>query len=328
MNIVAGIDGGATRTRAALAAEDGKVLGIGIAGPSNYDNVGIETARGNIGSAVRQAWDRAGMAPAPVQAIFLGMAGVVSPEDRETITRMVLDLGIAPRQSCSVDHDIRTALAGGLAGREGLALIAGTGSSCYGRRHDGRNHRVGWGYLLDDLGSSYNLGHRALIAAVWEADRRGPATALSARVQQALGYGHIDEIMRLLYHHDVGVKEIAALAPLVLKTAEAGDAVAQGIITTAASDLAYSAYTVARVLDFAGHPFEMAVVGGLAESGAYYRAHLERAIHLRMPECSIRKPELPPVLGAVVLALESDGAEITPRLIARLKESFPNAVGS
>jgi N-acetylglucosamine kinase-like BadF-type ATPase len=304
------------------------VLGLGIAGPSNYDNVGIETARANIGAAVKQAWERAGKIPSPVDSIFLGMAGVVSPDDRETITRMILDLGIATRQSCAVDHDIRTALAGGLAGREGLALIAGTGSSCYGRRHDGRNHRVGWGYLLDDLGSSYNLGHQALVAAVWEADRRGPATALSANLQQALGYSHIDEIMRLLYHQDVGVTEIAALAPMVLRTAEQGDEAAQRIVSTAARDLAYSAYTVARVLDFVGQPFEIAVVGGLAESGAYYRTLLDKAILERMPECNIRKPELPPVLGAAVLALESAGIDVTGGVVSRLKDADLHAIGS
>jgi len=326
--IAAGIDGGATRTRAALTTEEGAVLGIGIAGPSNYDNVGIETARANIGAALDQARERAGTTFSSVDSIFLGMAGVVSPDDRETITRMILDLGVATRESCAVDHDIRTALAGGLAGREGLALIAGTGSSCYGRRLDGRHHRVGWGYLLDDLGSSYNLGHRAMVAAVWEADRRGPMTALSARIQQAFGYAHIDEIMRHVYHQDVGVMEIAALAPVVLETAQSGDEVAQGIVSTAARDLAYSAYTVARVLEFTGQPFEMAIVGGLAESGAYYRTLLDGAIHQRMPDCVIRKPELPPVLGAAILALEHAGITLTPRLITNLKETHLNAAGS
>jgi glucosamine kinase len=326
--IAAGIDGGATRTRAALTTEEGTVLGIGIAGPSNYDNVGIETARANIGAALDQARERAGTTFSSVDSIFLGMAGVVSPDDRETITRMILDLGLATRESCAVDHDIRTALAGGLAGREGLALIAGTGSSCYGRRLDGRHHRVGWGYLLDDLGSSYNLGHRAMVAAVWEADRRGPPTALSARIQQAFGYAHIDEIMRHVYHQDVGVMEIAALAPVVLETAQSGDEVAQGIVSTAARDLAFSAYTVARVLEFTGHPFEMAIVGGLAESGAYYRTLLDGAIHQRMPDCVIRKPELPPVLGAAILALEHAGITLTPRLISNLKETHLNAAGN
>jgi N-acetylglucosamine kinase-like BadF-type ATPase len=42
--------------------------------------------------------------------------------------RAALQLGDA----IHVDHDIRIALAGGLSGRPGIALIAGTGSSCFG----------------------------------------------------------------------------------------------------------------------------------------------------------------------------------------------------
>lgn len=323
-----GIDGGATRTRAALSTLDGTVVGFEVAGPSNYDNVGIEAARGNIGNAVQGAFRKAGLSPTSLDGIFLGMAGVASPTDRATILQMIVDLQLAAADKVYVDHDIRTALAGGLAGREGLALIAGTGSSVYGRRKDGRHHRVGWGYLLDDLGSSYMLGLQAMIAAVWEADGRGPATLLSRRVQHALGYSHIDEIMRLVYHENVGVTETAALAPLVLETAEAGDEIANRIVTRAAEDLAYSAYTVARVLGFLGKAFEMTMVGGLVESGKLYRRMLVEAIHQRMPECQIRAPELPPVLGAVLLSLESTGHAITPAIISKLKGCDLSALGS
>lgn len=323
--IVAGIDGGATRTRAAIATEKGTFLGIGVAGPSNYDNVGIDAAQANIAAAVAQAWAYSGQSAAPFDAIFLGMAGVVSDADYNTITTMVLNLHLAEAGKIFVDHDIRTALAGGLAGREGLALIAGTGSSCYGRRKDGRHHRVGWGYLLDDLGSSYSLGLQAMIAAVWEADGRGPATALSQVVQDALGYQHIDEIMRLVYHEGIGVREIASLAPIVLRTAEEGDPEALRIVSRAADDLSYSAYTVARVLGFTGAPFDMAIVGGLAESGKSYRTLLEKAITTRMPECRTCAPELPPVFGAVLLALEGAGVPLTPHIIQELKRSHTNA---
>jgi len=41
MRVVAGVDGGGTRTRAALVDESGRVLGLGEAGPSNYGDVGL-----------------------------------------------------------------------------------------------------------------------------------------------------------------------------------------------------------------------------------------------------------------------------------------------
>jgi N-acetylglucosamine kinase-like BadF-type ATPase len=324
--LVAGIDGGATRTRAAIASPTGSILGFGIAGPSNYDNVGVDTARANIGAALDRAWQRAGRGRIPLDGLFLGMAGVVSPGDRETIVRMALDLGSAPRNVIGVDHDIRTALAGGLGGRAGLALIAGTGSSCYGRRDDGRHHRVGWGYLLDDVGSGYWLGLQAMIAVIHEADGRGPRTRLSATLQSALGYDHVDGIMRVLYHDGLGVAGVAALAPHVLTDASSGDRVAQSILERGAAELARSVDAVARTLAFAGSPFPLTLVGGLLESSPGYRALVTSAISARLPECRPQSPELPPVLGAVLLAFREAGVTPTAETVAALHETDLHAL--
>jgi glucosamine kinase len=214
MRLVIGIDGGGTNTRAALAAETGEVLGIGLAGPSNYDDVGVAIARRNIGAAVRQAWQQAGRKRRPADAAFLGMAGVVSDDDRATIRQIAEQLRLAPPDRIGVDHDIRIALAGGLAGQPGIALIVGTGSSCYGRTADGRSWRAGgWGHLLDDFASGYYLGLQAMVAAVRAADGRSPQTRLLPLVMESLGLRDINELMRRLYYEGMSRAAIAALGP-------------------------------------------------------------------------------------------------------------------
>jgi N-acetylglucosamine kinase-like BadF-type ATPase len=316
--IVAGVDGGATRTRAVFALTDGTILGVGTAGPSNYDNVGIPAASAAIGDAVRAARSAAGTGDAPLAGLFLGMAGVVSPEDRETVATMALANALAAPEKIGVDHDIRIALAGGLGGSEGIVLIAGTGSSTYGRRNDGRNHRTGWGYLLDDRGSGYDLGRNAMIAAVMEADGRGPATSLSGIVQERLRYKHIDEILRILYHTGVPVAEVAALAPRVINEAEQGDAVARTILASGAAELARMVETVARALSFSGTPFRLAMVGGLVDHPGLYQDMVRDAIIRAVPGSEIVDPLLPPVLGAVLLAREIAGGGATPGSVERL----------
>ena len=62
--IAAGIDGGATRTRAVLVREDGTIAGFGTAGPSNVDNVGEETAGENLRIALAGACGASGGRPA------------------------------------------------------------------------------------------------------------------------------------------------------------------------------------------------------------------------------------------------------------------------
>jgi len=326
--IAAGIDGGATRTRAVFVTAEGEVAGYGVAGPSNYDNVGEETAAGNIRAAVEQARHAAasgrGARPLPApRSMFLGMAGVVSPTDREIVRRMVAMHGLAPPESVAVDHDIRIALAGGLEGGEGVVLIAGTGSSSYGRRSDGKSHRTGWGYLLDDGGSGYYLGLQAIIATVMEADGRGPATALGGIVRARFRFTDIDDILHIMYRGGAPVADVASLAPEVIGSAVAGDAVAGAILGRGARELAHMVSIVADRLGFTGRPFSMTMTGGLVDRPGHYRALIEREIRAAAPGVQIKVPALPPVMGAALLALEASGVQPTPRLLERLRNQAP-----
>jgi N-acetylglucosamine kinase-like BadF-type ATPase len=316
--MVLGIDGGATKTRAVLVSESGVVAGYGEAGPSNYDNVGIEKACANIRESVTRSAKKAGCDPKGFDAAFLGMAGVVSKGDHAIIRSIAGDLGLAEESRIGIDHDIRTALAGGLAGKEGLALIVGTGSSCYGRRADGRNHRAGWGYLLDDVGSGYFLGLQAMIATIQQADGRGVATRLSGVVQDFFGYTEVDEIMHLLYHNGPDITRIASLAPKVIEEARSGDTVARRIVADGVGDLASMVATVVQKLGFFPDPCSLVLIGSVATESEYYRAELLHAIHHRVPHCLVRQPILQPVLGAALLALEQAGVAKTETILQNL----------
>ena len=58
--IVLGIDGGGTKTQAAIVDEHGNLLGHGLGGPANYDAVGLQAAEDNIHRAVANARSMAG----------------------------------------------------------------------------------------------------------------------------------------------------------------------------------------------------------------------------------------------------------------------------
>lgn len=321
MRIVLGVDGGGTNTRVALVAETGEVLGIGLAGSSNYDDVGVKVAQRNIGLAVRQAWQHARQKRRPADAAFLGMAGVVSDQDRQTIRTIAEHLQLAPLERIGVDHDIRIALAGGLAGQEGIALIVGTGSSCYGRTADGRSWRAGgWGHLLDDYGSGYYLGLQAMVAAVRAADGRGQATALLPLVMRELKLNDINELMRRLYYENMSRSEIASLGPKVLEVIAEGDEVAEAILKKGIDELVLMVETVAKQLGFLSHPFRLTWAGGIAQSPIFQR-YFRPAVQQRLSNCELIEPQLPPVLGAALLALEMLNVPITPDLIATMKRT-------
>ena len=317
---ILGVDGGGTRTRAAIVTENGRFCGLGVAGPSNYDDVGVAQAQANIAAAIAQAREKAGLAPRPFAAAFLGMAGVVSDADRHIIRQIARSLNLAPAERVGVHHDIHIALAGGLMGEPGIALIAGTGSSCYGRNAGGQEWRAGgWGHLLADEGSGYWLGLSAMRCAVNAHDGRGQPTALLETIVNALELTHINDIMHRLYSRGMSRAEIAALAPQVIETAQNGDQVANNLLDQAARDLAQCVVAVARRLDMTA-ACNLILIGGLMEIEEEVVRPLTALLREQLPACHIRQPILPPVLGACLLGLTSLKQTIPPSTAAALRE--------
>ncbi len=299
------MDGGGTKTQVALCDATGRILGAAQSGASGIDSVGAGAAAVSIAAAVTAARTQAGLASAPLEAAFFGMAGVVSESDRAIVHAVAQGLALAA--AIHVDHDIRIALAGGLAGRPGIALIAGTGSSCFGMNAAGERWQSGgWGHIVSDEGSSYWLGWNAIRLALGAYDGRWQ-TALLGPVQQRLGLHDLVDIHQRLYTQGISKSEIAGFAPLLVEAAESGDASAQQLIRQGMYELAQMAAAVGRALGWADAPCEVTLTGGLWRAGDAVLAPFRTALGDRLPLARVVMPELPPVLGACVLALQAAG---------------------
>ncbi|MFQ5945067.1 MAG: N-acetylglucosamine kinase [Anaerolineae bacterium] len=311
-----GVDGGGTKTEAGIVDGTGQLLGTGQAGPSNYDDVGADTAQANISLAVEAAKKNVDSPGAQFDAAFLGMAGLPSAKDRAIIRNIAQNLRLSSPETTGVDSDVRIALAAGLGGRPGMVQIAGTGSHTFGMNAAGESWRAGgWGHLLSDEGSGYWLGIQAMKAAVRATDGRINDTSLVERVQTHLGLDHMNEIMHRIYVGGLSRADVAAMAPLVMDAAQDGDKVARALIRRGAEELAMCVMAVAERLGFADGPSELATVGGLFEAGDVFAEPFRSAVVARLPRCHVIPAELPPVLGACMLAmrmvnLDTDGAII------------------
>jgi N-acetylglucosamine kinase-like BadF-type ATPase len=322
-SIVIGVDGGGTHLRVALATRLGEVLGVGKAGTGNYHDVGADQVETNLELALSRAWTASQLPPRQADAIFLGLGSITTDEDRATIRSIVRNISLMPDDCIGVDHDLHIALMGGLAGAAGIVLIAGTGSSCYGRSDDGRSWLAGgWGHVLDDVGSSYWMGLQAMIAAIREYDGRGEETCLRARIADTLGLTTMREIMRQVDLEGMTRSEVAALARLTTQAAFEGDKVACRIVYQGAAELATLVATVSAKLDLANtvNQIPVTVTGGLTNAGAVFMDPLQKAIKARVPQAEIVDSKLPPVLGAVMLAIESLGESVSSRVLNNLVE--------
>lgn len=314
-----GIDGGGTKTQCAICDETGQVLGSGLAGGSGIDSVGAAAATVSIAAAISQARQHAGIGDQPFAGVFFGMAGVVSADDRAIVHGIAQELQLG--SNVGVDHDIRISLAGGLSGRPGIALIAGTGSSCFGLNGQGERWQAGgWGHLISDEGSSYWLGWHAIRLAAGTADGRWHSTLLAPVLAQ-LGIAEINDIHYRLYTTGIGKAEVAAFAPLVFQAAVGGDRQASQLIEQAAQELATMVRAVAHHLGWATTACEVTLTGGLWHAGEAIIGPFRGALAAQLPAAQITMPELPPVLGACVLAMQEAGGVINGAVLQALARS-------
>lgn len=299
---VLGIDGGASHTVALLARrESGTIHGRGTSGPSNIQAVGEQAALQALDDAIAEAFSTAVIPRGSVAAACLGLAGVDRQEGLEIIHVWADRIRLAA--TVSVANDATLLFAAGTPDGWGLAVIAGTGSIAFARCPDGRVGRCGgWGYLLGDAGSGYQIALAGLRAVCRAYDHCGPPTALTKAFLQRMNLDEPPDIIPAVYRGSWDRLKIASLSPLVLQIAETGDAVAQSIARKNAEELALTAAESVRRHGLPPDRLPLALTGGVILGSPWFRhCFLELLqIHGVKPEPITLVTE--PALGAITIA--------------------------
>lgn len=318
----------------------GSILGIGIAGPSNYHNVGVSTATREIRTAfeaalsqshvrkTREGQTRAneddpvttrGYSSRDFETCF-GLAGLDSPADVKVMKRAIAALHFAP--NAMVVNDWRTALAAAFVEGPGVILIAGTGCVAAGQDGAGGLVRVGgWGNVVDDRGSAYDIGKEALYAAMRAHDARGPPTMLLERLMERLRVDEPHGILERVYVEKMGVTQIASLCTVVARAAADGDQVALRILQEKGRALGELVVTAASRLNLVKEAFRVALNGGVLNAGRLIRAPLVKTIRAYAPSARLFKPTLMPPHGAVILLLLRAGLSVDGAVLSRMRRT-------
>ena len=154
MKRVLGIEGGGTKTEWLFADESGVAVRSGVLPPSNLRLV----SDARLEELFR-------VLPAEPTHVGVFLAGCATAADRQRLSACVAR--IWPQVEAVVGSDRESGFAAAFQDRDGVAVIAGTGSAITGRR-DGRYEKAGgWGRLLGDIGSGYYLAVQALRHVLW-----------------------------------------------------------------------------------------------------------------------------------------------------------------
>ena len=273
---VAGVDGGGTRTRVLLLARDGATAGR-AEGPAALVRPDRPAAAARVvADTVRRAAEAAGAA-LPLPAVWAGLAGAGRASVRRALEAGLRDGHIA--RTVRVGTDVQAAFHDAFGAGAGIVVVAGTGSVVLGAAQDGSRLQVGgWGGVMGDEGSGYHIGVSALRAIARAADGRAPPTALTAAVLNRLDLARPRDLP--LWAESATKAEIAALAPLAIRTARSGDAAAQTVVQRALDAIADQlSAAIHRLFSSASDsPPPVALTGGLIAPDGPLRDELEQLV--------------------------------------------------
>ncbi|HXC42628.1 MAG TPA: BadF/BadG/BcrA/BcrD ATPase family protein [Candidatus Dormibacteraeota bacterium] len=298
-----GVDGGGSKTTCAVGDEVSLLARV-TTGPSNINRVGETRARESLHQAIRQACEAAGIDPRQVQCACVGVAGVGNEETARAVRKMVAE--IMPAE-IEVVGDMQIALEAAFGGGPGVIMIAGTGSIAYGRDAQGRTARAGgWGFAVSDEGSAHWIGRTAvanLLRAIDQEEKVAAGTPLFLELRAVWNFHSVDELVRSA---NSGA-DFAALFPVVLATADAGDAVAKRVLAQAAVELARLAGIVMHRLFDSGDTsrVSLAMVGGVFRHAKPVREAFQKETCMANRKAHLNPEVVEPVHGALQRAREA-----------------------
>lgn len=278
-----GIDGGGSKTEAVIIDSAGRTLGRGLAGPSNTNFTTRHAAASAFKQAARTALETAALRPEQISRIACTFA-MAAPAAFE-------ELGLTAEWS----HYSESAVAferAGIRPAVGVAVVAGTGSSVFGhgrpertardpgplRRHEPCLSLGGWGPVLGDDGSGYDIGRRAIRRVLAAEEGRMAPTSLAEAVRHYFGVDRAQDVVFRLIGTRVKQSLIAGFAVLVGEHAARGDEAAVSILREAGTALAdVAAFAAGQLFEFS-EEFPFVLAGGVFRAGAYVTGPFEETV--------------------------------------------------
>ncbi|MBV8853319.1 MAG: hypothetical protein JOZ93_12740 [Sinobacteraceae bacterium] len=320
MSLFLGIDGGGSKTSFILLEESGRICARHREGSASYLELGLDGLQALLTRGVQSLMQQADARTDELSYAFLGIP--CYGEDSSLIARLdALPRGVLPERSWTCGNDVVCGWAGALAGKDGINVVAGTGSIAYGEREGHCARAGGWGELFSDEGSAWWIVREGLAAFAKMSDGRIPRTDIYQRMRSHFALdADLDLCAAIHALCERGRSGFAALAPLITAAADAGDPAARGILHHAARELADLVCAVhARLPD----PGVMPVL--VSWSGSLFGVpQLLQAFHAELgslPKFTLRAPRFPPDVGAALHAARLSGGALTDAAVAALEAS-------
>ena len=245
MAYIIGVDAGGTSTKAIAYTTTGDELGRFKGGSANPAAAGLRQAALNLEHVIEQCRKQCGN---EIDYMLVGAAGVETGQLKPQLLSLLRERH--PEVTIDLISDALLVLEARLEDRDGVALIAGTGSVAWGK-HGSRTHRVGgWGHLIGDLGSGYAIAMQAIREMAACIDSGQPLIPLGEKILDHLQIQSWREMVDFVYQSDKA--GIASLLPMLEQAAIEGDQTAVSLFNEAVTHLCQMTCLCANVLEISG----------------------------------------------------------------------------
>lgn len=302
MKTYLGVDGGGTKTAFVLANEKGETLVRTERTGCSYLEIGIADVVALLKEGVEECLSRAQLKTCDSICIGLPCYGENSAADTKLAQKLQ---SILPTSNVLLVNDAVVGWAGSLGGKEGIHVVAGTGSLAIGKGIENRFARSGgWNEFFSDEGSCYWVAKETMRLFSKQADGRvdkGPLYDLvKEKYQIKNDFEFIDHVLAMSTYRN----QVASFQKIALQAADANDVSVQKVYEKAAEELAEMVVSVKNQLSWSQERIPVSYYGGLFHAEKWVLPKLKQCIEQH--GCVLHPPKGSAVEGAVLLAMNRE----------------------
>lgn len=307
-----GMDAGGTTTFTVITDEKGNVCGVGRGGNGNF-HIGRQSAEESIFKSTQEALKEANLTTEDIDYAWFGMAGGDREEDLVILRSILDDLNMP---NYDVSGDITIAFRAGTNKPYGIIIICGSGVNCAGTNKQLQFYQCGGlGFNFGDYGGGNSLAVETFRAVCRAWDGRGEPTILTELVLKELDYPSVEKMYFDMFDKVLndGIIIPVQLTKVLFTAANKGDQVAKELLKKQGIELGLSAKATIENLEMYDDAFDIVLAGSVVTRGSNDIIHNEMKKMLLpiAPKVTLKPLTVEPVVGALLLAMESAGHTVS-----------------
>lgn len=296
MKYYLGIDGGGTRTTAAVSDENGNIICKATGKTINFYSVGMESSRNNLAELMSRVYGEIGNTV--FESAFVGCSALDNKAEND-VTEALCG-GIINSKKTEMNSDAYVALFSGDSRVSRCVVICGTGSMVIGIDSRGKTAvKGGWGHVIGDGGSAYSIAVNALSEAVYLFDENRFNEPLVKSASEFFKTDDLRKIIDTVYSENTTKDIIADFARSVAALCAQGDEKALKILTDECKKLVR---TVSSLVDEIEDCRVIYLYGGVFQHNEIFRDMFTKLIGEKYPTVKTELLTVTPEEGALKIA--------------------------